>query len=215
MVPVLLAHGGDPEATTPDGATCVLLAAGTGSTHVLDQLHTLVRSRQQLVQKNLAGVTPLHAAAYGRHHDCVQMILRWLLPVPVSSKSGRGPTREGRGAALQYGKWPSHTPMDLRQKRHPPCIPALESRIAKSGATPLHCAAYHRDTNLMSLLASHMTVEQIRTPDAKGRTAADYARSKLWDHMHSQGGGKKTTASQQTPSGGAPSEYIITDPLLQ
>ena len=32
--------------------------------------------------------------------------------------------------------------------------------------------AYHRDAALMSLLASHMTVEQIQTRDARGRTAS-------------------------------------------
>lgn len=198
----LLAHGANGRArVTASGNTPMFFAIENNDMPMVKLLFSILGT-DALTDRTVRGTTPLHLAAYFGHTMMVEQMLCWLVRgrnVVVVRGSGDGETRsrgfynvpgsavgkrlgmasgfltakaKDRGLWMGNANWKEKEVITRNDREGRSHIAAVTER----GVTPLMCAAWSRHVSIMSMLAQHMTTEEMALKDTQGHQAKDYAR---------------------------------------
>ena len=194
----LLAHGADGRAKiNATGNTPMFIAIENGHFDIVKLLYVTL-GRKALVDTNFCGITPLHLAAYFGHVQLVEQILCWLaygrnvvvtdridwsrargfykVPGSLQGKANGIASgfftaqAENRGLRVGSVSWKDRKSICGQKK-----CPEITAQ-SKRGVTPLMCAAWTRNTEIMCMLSLFMTKDEIALKDSQGNQAKDYAR---------------------------------------
>jgi ankyrin repeat protein len=83
------------------------------------------------------------------------------------------------------------------------------SAVTKRGVTPLMCACYQQDLDLMGLLSACMSTKELAALDVDGRSASDYARRSVDNDNYD---GNDDNDNNTTCSGSK--TIIVVDPMI-
>ena len=80
------------------------------------------------------------------------------------------------------------------------------SAVTKRGVTPLMCACYQQDLDLMGLLSACMSTKELAALDVDGRSASDYARRSVDNDNDGNDDNNTTCSGSKT--------IIVVDPMI-
>ena len=198
----LLAHGANGRARIEASGNTPMFIAIENNNMPIVKLLFVTLGTDAVADCNAQGVTPLHLAAYYGLTILVEQIICWFVrgrnvavvkghregiersggfyKVPGSVEGKRlglasgflTAKAEDRGLRMGNANWKEKEAKlrsDREGRRH-------ISAVTLRGVTPLMCAAWSRNMEIMSMLAQHMTTEEIALKDSRGNQAKDYAR---------------------------------------